>query len=237
VEIINNITTMQAFSNRARAEGKTIALVPTMGYLHQGHVSLLQEGRTRGDYLVMSIFVNPTQFGVGEDFEDYPRDMERDHVLAQEAGVDLILLACSTFNSAVEVARPLIDIPMLQIDRPMMDRAVQHGKKIGLLATVPSTVIPSERLLNLAAKEAGREIEVTTSLCSEAFEEIKRGNIEKHNDLLLKEIKKLSGKVDAITMAQVSMSALEPYLENTTVPVYNSGRTGFTRVREILEEL
>ena len=81
---------MQAFSNRARAEGKTIALVPTMGFLHQGHVSLMKEGRGRGDCLVISIFVNPTQFGVGEDFEDYPRDIERDQALAQEAGVDVI---------------------------------------------------------------------------------------------------------------------------------------------------
>jgi pantoate--beta-alanine ligase len=81
---------MQAFSNKVRAEGKTIALVPTMGFLHQGHLSLMKEGRGRGDYLAISIFVNPTQFGVGEDFEDYPRDMERDQALAQEAGVDVI---------------------------------------------------------------------------------------------------------------------------------------------------
>lgn len=90
MEIISNITAMQAFSNKVRAEGKTIALVPTMGFLHQGHVSLMKEGRRRGDYLVISIFVNPTQFGAGEDFEDYPRDMERDQALAQESGVDVI---------------------------------------------------------------------------------------------------------------------------------------------------
>ena len=81
---------MQAFSRRARAEGKTISLVPTMGFFHQGHVSLMHEGRRRGDYLVISIFVNPTQFGAGEDFEAYPRDMEGDQKLAQEAGVDVI---------------------------------------------------------------------------------------------------------------------------------------------------
>jgi pantoate--beta-alanine ligase len=90
MQTISSITAMQAFARRARAEGKTIALVPTMGFFHQGHVSLMQEGRRRGDYLVISIFVNPTQFGVGEDFEAYPRDMERDQALAQEAGVDVI---------------------------------------------------------------------------------------------------------------------------------------------------
>lgn len=65
----------------------------------------------------------------------------------QEAGDDLILLACSTFNSAVEVARPIINVPLLQIDRPMMEMAVRQGRRIGLLATIPSTVLSSERLL------------------------------------------------------------------------------------------
>jgi aspartate/glutamate racemase len=153
------------------------------------------------------------------------------------AGVDLILLACSTFNRAVELARPMINVPMLQIDRPMMDLAVMHGKKIGLLATVPTTVPSSEQLLNLAASEAGKKVDITTILCSEAFAEIKKGNVQKHNELLLGEIDKLSDIVDAIVLAQVSMSALEPMLKNTKVPVYNSGRTGFTRVREILESM
>jgi aspartate/glutamate racemase len=153
------------------------------------------------------------------------------------AGVDIILLACSTFNRAVEVARPMINIPMMQIDRPMMDLAVQQGKKIGLLATVPTTVPASTRLLELAAAEAGKKIDVTTVLCSEAFAEIKKGNTAKHNELLLRAIDQLSNKVDAIVLAQLSMSALEPELVNSKVPIFNSGRTGFARVREILESM
>jgi aspartate/glutamate racemase len=155
----------------------------------------------------------------------------------QEYGVNLILLACSTFNRAVEFARPMIHTPMLQIDRPMMDLAVQDGNRIGLLATVPTTVPPSERLLRVAAEEAGKTIEIKTRLCSEAFRILKAGNVDKHNDMLLEEIDQLSGEVDAIVMAQVSMSALEPRLVHTKVPVYNSGRTSFNRVREMLESL
>jgi aspartate/glutamate racemase len=153
----------------------------------------------------------------------------------QEYGVDLILLACSTFNRAVEFARPMIDTPMLQIDRPMMDLAVQKGRRIGLLATVPTTVPASERLLRLAAEEAGKKISVKLRLCSEAFRVLKAGNPDKHNDMLLEEIDKLSRHVDAIVMAQVSMTALEPRLTHTRVPVYNSGRTAFNKIREILE--
>jgi aspartate/glutamate racemase len=155
----------------------------------------------------------------------------------EESGVDLILLACSTFNRAVELARPMINTPLLQIDRPMMDLAVRTGKRIGLLATLASTVPSSERLLKLAASEAGKEVEVKTVLCAAAFEQIRKGNVDKHNEILVKEMGTLSHDVDCIVMAQVSMSALEPMLRNTRVPVYNSGRTGFTRVREILESL
>src|SRR5437763_2610021 len=72
-----------------RAEGRRIALVPTMGYLHAGHVSLLEAGRQRGDVLVLSIFVNPTQFGPKEDLSRYPRDLDGDLDKARGAGVDL----------------------------------------------------------------------------------------------------------------------------------------------------
>jgi len=81
---------MQAFSEACRRQGRTIAFVPTMGYLHQGHAHLMQEGRKLGDVLIVSIFVNPTQFGPGEDFEKYPRDWDRDEQLCAAAGVDVI---------------------------------------------------------------------------------------------------------------------------------------------------
>ncbi|HMB53585.1 MAG TPA: pantoate--beta-alanine ligase [Thermoanaerobaculia bacterium] len=74
----------------ARREGRTIGLVPTMGCLHEGHISLLRAARAECDLVVMSLFVNPTQFGPGEDLERYPRDEQRDATLAAEAGVDLV---------------------------------------------------------------------------------------------------------------------------------------------------
>jgi pantoate--beta-alanine ligase len=90
METITDITTIQTRCLAARAAGRRIAFVPTMGYLHEGHASLLREGRVRGDLLVLSIFVNPTQFGPTEDLDRYPRDFNRDEALAREAGTDII---------------------------------------------------------------------------------------------------------------------------------------------------
>jgi Asp/Glu/hydantoin racemase len=128
----------------------------------------------------------------------------------------------------------MVRTPLLQIDRPMMDLAVARGSRIGLLATVPTTVPASERLLRMAAADAGRAVEVRTRLCSEAFAALKAGETEKHNEMLLAEIDRLSGEVDAIVLAQLSMSALEPRLTATKVPVFNSGRTAFTHIRKLL---
>jgi glutamate racemase len=152
----------------------------------------------------------------------------------EEAGVDMILLACSTFNYAAELGRPLVNVPIAQIDRPMMEAAVQQGRRVGMLATLSTTVPSSERLLRIVAAEQKREIEVTTVLRPEAFAAVQKGDVETHNRILLEEIDKLSGSVDSIVMAQLSMSALAPVLGKTRVPVYNSGDTGFARVREML---
>lgn len=90
ISIITSVREMRERTAAARAEGATISFVPTMGFLHEGHASLMREGRKRGDLLVLSIFVNPTQFGVGEDFESYPRNLSRDSEIARACGVDII---------------------------------------------------------------------------------------------------------------------------------------------------
>ena len=90
MKIITTPAEMQIAAQALRRESKTIGFVPTMGFLHEGHLSLMRLARERCDVLVTSIFVNPTQFGPNEDLDAYPRDFERDEVLCREIGVDLI---------------------------------------------------------------------------------------------------------------------------------------------------
>ena len=90
MEVITKIKEMMNLSSQARKMGKSIALVPTMGFFHEGHLSLMREGRKRADLLVVSLFVNPTQFAPTEDLKEYPRDFHRDRKLAEEVQVDVL---------------------------------------------------------------------------------------------------------------------------------------------------
>lgn len=122
MKIINSIMHMQALAIAPEREGRRIALVPTMGYLHEGHASLLREGRKRADVLVLSIFVNPIQFGTNEDLDSYPRDMERDCQTAEACGVDIVFIPTAAemypqgFQTGVTVRD--IALPLCGASRP-----------------------------------------------------------------------------------------------------------------------
>jgi pantoate--beta-alanine ligase len=128
MEIIVQTKEMQRRAEQRRREGMIIAFVPTMGYLHEGHLSLMQEGRKRGDCLVTSIFVNPTQFGPAEDYDRYPRDLKQDLKLIQKVGVDICFTPSVAemypdgFQTFVEVER--VTQSLCGISRPHHFRGV-----------------------------------------------------------------------------------------------------------------
>lgn len=116
MEIVKKPKEMQTKAEEWRKKGLRIAFVPTMGYFHEGHLSLMREGRKRGDILVVSIFVNPLQFGPSEDYARYPRDLQRDLQLAQKEGVDVVFVpevedmygpSFQTFVEVTELQKPL----------------------------------------------------------------------------------------------------------------------------------
>jgi pantoate--beta-alanine ligase len=122
MEIITDITSMQQIALSLKREGKRIAFVPTMGYLHEGHASLLSQGRTRCDVLVLSIFVNPIQFGPGEDLDRYPRNLDGDCAIARACGVDIVFTPSAAgmyppgFQTAIRVKD--LALPLCGASRP-----------------------------------------------------------------------------------------------------------------------
>lgn len=100
MKIVHTIAEIREFVRQARLAGRTMGLVPTMGYLHEGHLELMRRARERCGVVVASVFVNPAQFGPNEDLARYPRDLERDARLAEEVGVDVV------FNPPVEEMYP-----------------------------------------------------------------------------------------------------------------------------------
>jgi pantoate--beta-alanine ligase len=122
MKIVTSVSEMQRTSRTLKQDGKRIVFVPTMGFLHEGHASLLREGRKRGDVLVLSIFVNPIQFGPTEDLDRYPRNLEGDCAIARECGVDIVFtpnaaeMYPSGFQTAIRVKE--LSLPLCGASRP-----------------------------------------------------------------------------------------------------------------------
>jgi len=119
LKTINSIADMQAFSNAVRKDGKRIALVPTMGALHVGHLSLMRKAQDMGDVLIASVFVNPTQFGPNEDYKAYVRDTEGDKMKMVKAGVDVAF-----FPHADEIYPPGFEtyVEVEELQKPLCGR-------------------------------------------------------------------------------------------------------------------
>lgn len=128
MQIISHITDMQRWSEARHLESKKIALVPTMGFLHEGHLSLVREGKKRGDVVIVSIFVNPIQFNQQADFATYPRNLEQDQHMLEEAGTDVLFypeageMYPQGFQTAVEVDK--VSQPLCGAFRPGHFRGV-----------------------------------------------------------------------------------------------------------------
>jgi pantoate--beta-alanine ligase len=128
MQVIKTVKEMQEAATALRNEGRKIAFVPTMGYLHAGHVSLMDQAHEHGDVVIASIFVNPTQFGPNEDLETYPRDIDRDLILCEEHKVDIVFAPPSSemypADYSTFVNEEKLSQPLCGQSRPMFFRGV-----------------------------------------------------------------------------------------------------------------
>ncbi|WP_114793279.1 aspartate/glutamate racemase family protein [Niabella yanshanensis] len=143
---------------------------------------------------------------------------------AEEAGADLIMFTCSSIGAAVETADTLTGVPVLRVDQPMADKAVASGSKIGVVATLSTTLEPTSDLVRRRAIVAGKNIELVSRLCEGAFEALMSGDAQKHDDIVGAALKQLSLEVDVILLAQASMARVVGTLseEDKKVPILAS---------------
>jgi len=143
---------------------------------------------------------------------------------AEAAGADYILVTCSSIGTAVETAASLVNVPVLRVDQPMADMAVKTGTKIGVIATLPTTLEPTSDLVRRRAAAIDKDIELTSRLCEGAFDALMGGNPEKHDAMVKGALKELSKKVDTILLAQASMGRVANQLDETEqiVPILTS---------------
>jgi len=143
--------------------------------------------------------------------------------LAEEAGADLIIVTCSSIAPAVDIARKMTAVPVLKVDEPMAEKAVSLSDQIGLMATAKTTMGPSVKLIEDKAAEVGKQIEINTSLSSEAFDCFLRGDMDKHDQILRDAASDLKGKVGVVVLAQASMGHLAGAIQEIVgVPVLTS---------------
>jgi len=155
---------------------------------------------------------------------------------AFDAGCDVAMVTCSSIGKAVEMAAELYDQPVLRVDRAMAEKAVSIGKRIGVVATLSTTLQPTADLVRRVAAEQGKEIEIVEHLCEGAFAAVMAGDGATHDRIVGEGLTQGMKGVDAIVLAQASMARVVASLPEGAVaaPVYASPELGMLHARDVL---
>ncbi len=157
---------------------------------------------------------------------------------AEISGADLIVNSCSTVGEVADIYAKAVKIPVMKVNLPMAEEAVAKGTKIALIATVETTLGPSQRLIEKVGREQGKEMHCTQFLQTQAWDALQAGHPEEHNRILMENIRELDKQgYDAIVMAQVSMRALLPDLKDVKTPLLCSFYSGYGAVADRLNQI
>lgn len=149
------------------------------------------------------------------------------HIIsAEQAGADCIMVTCSSIGQAADLGRQLVDVPVVRVDEPMVVSAVGRGSRIGVVATLPSTLNPTAELIETQAEKKGKKIDLIKKLCEGAFEAVISGDGVTHDKIVTEGIQELTELVDVIVLAQASMARVVDNLptDNKRIPILSSPR-------------
>lgn len=153
---------------------------------------------------------------------------------AEATGADVLMCSCTTMGPGTRAARQMINKPLFNIDEPMAKEAVAKGRRLGILATVPTSAPATIALLKMEAEEQKKEIEIKTVINEKAFKYLLAGNMEKHNEIVYQELEKLQNEVDVIALGQISLAQIK---FEAKVPILQVGRSGFNYARKLLDSV
>lgn len=155
---------------------------------------------------------------------------------AEAGGADYVLVTCSSIGPAVEAAAAFSAVPVLRVDQPMADQAVQTGRRIGVIATLPTTLNPTKDLVQRRATAASKSIELTAVLVEGAFEALMAGDAAKHDALVAAALRTLASQVDVIVLAQASMARVVDTLapEDRRIPILASPPLAIAHLAQVL---
>lgn len=156
---------------------------------------------------------------------------------AREAGADVVMLTCSSIGAAVPVARQLFDFPILRIDERLAEQAVLNGPRIGVLATLNTTLNPTVELVTNTARTLGKTVEVTAHLCQGAFEAVIAGDVATHDAAVAQGLQTLAQSSDVIVLAQASMARVIDSLGDALpkTPIFSSPALAMEQARQTLD--
>lgn len=153
---------------------------------------------------------------------------------AEQSGAEGIIVTCTSVNAATKMIRPLLNIPIINIEEPVAEMAVEKGKKIGILATLPTSPDAIGRVIREKAAEQGKEIEIINRVVDGAFDVYCEGDFKKHDQMVRDALYKLAEEVDVIAFAQISMSKVQ--FDPVKIPVCMIGSSGFERIYSLMNE-
>ncbi len=169
----------------------------------------------------------------GGPTKDVIRRMVLYYQAAEATGADVLMCSCTTMGPGTRAARQMIKTPLFNIDEPMAREAVAKGKKLGILATVPTSAPATRALLEMEAAGAGKTIEIKTVINEAAFQHLLKDEVSVHNELVHKELEKLQHEVDVIVLGQISLAQIK---FEARVPVLQVGHSGFAWARKLLDQ-
>jgi Asp/Glu/hydantoin racemase len=187
-------------------------LIPTFGQLAKEHLPDVEVFHMIDESLIRNTMA------AGELTKATARRVIGMVGLAHEGGADVVMVTCSSIGAAVPMARLQFDFPIVRVDEAMAEVAVRGGKRIGVAATVSTTLRPTVQLLVDRAIEAGRDVNIDPELCEGAFEALLAGDMARHDELVVAGLKALRSRSDVVVLAQASMLRVLPQLDLSTGP-------------------